>query len=180
MRKSSQKSKQSPFLCLQFRSDSCLHPVYKLYACQGAQYSCVLSQACGWVSKLQVSRINTDPLGEGLAMLLLFAVLSQKSSRTTRQQFRVYGKCSKKPAPRFEALSQCLYSYARKQGSTTSFVPGQAVPPLPNALQERELFLPVRPRGSSDHAAHSRVSVLLPYRSTTMSARHEQGDGKAF
>jgi len=130
--------------------------------------------------KLQVLGSNTDTLGDSLAMLLLFAVLSQKSSRTTRQQFRVYGKCSKKPAPKFAALSQCLYSYDRKQGSTSSFVPGQAVPPLPNALQERELFLPVRPRGSSDHAAHSQVSVLLPHRSTTKPARHERGDGKAF
>jgi len=61
--------------------------------------------------KLQVLGSNTDTLGDSLAMLLLFAVLSQKSSRTTRQQFRVYGKCSKKPAPKFAALSQCLYSY---------------------------------------------------------------------
>lgn len=56
------------------------------------------------------------------------------------------------------------------------FFPGEAVPPLPNALQEEELFLPVGLRGSSDHAAQSWDSPLLPHQSTTMPARHNPGN----
>ena len=58
-------------------------------------------------------------------------------------------KCNKKQAPRFAAFSRCL------------FVPREAVPLLPNALQEGEVFLPVWPRGSSDHTAHCQGELLF-------------------
>lgn len=93
------------------------------------------------------------------------ASLSRKSSCMTEQWFGVYGKAQPK-APRLVALSRCLCSYPNEQGSsltpTSSFLPGEAMSPLPNALQEGELFLTEQPMGSSDHAAHFQALVLLP------------------
>jgi len=58
--------------------------VSELSACQMAQYSCVLSRACGWVSKLQILgtyKVQTyaDPLGESLAMLWQVLVCPRKA-----------------------------------------------------------------------------------------------------
>lgn len=51
----------------------------------------------------------------------------------------VYGKSQHTEAPAFAALSWCLYSYTGELGSSVvpagSFACGEAVPPLPDALQ---------------------------------------------
>ena len=75
--------------------------VSKLSACQAAQYSCVFSQTHGWVSKNQILWTHTvqtcaDLPGEGLAMLLPFARLSQKISHMTTEWFRVYDEMQQK------------------------------------------------------------------------------------
>ena len=67
-RKPSQRSKPGSFTL----------PASRLPACCMAQYSCVVSQACGWVSKLQtpnftcMTQTHADTLGESPATL--FAV----------------------------------------------------------------------------------------------------------
>ena len=55
-------------------------------------------------------------------------------------------------------------------------VSGEAMPPLPNALQAGELFLPQHFRGSSDHIAHPWVSAFLPHRSTAKPSWHNTGN----
>lgn len=53
LRKASQKSKQSPFICLRLPSELCLLPVGgQAISHWAVKYSCVLSQAHSWVSKL--------------------------------------------------------------------------------------------------------------------------------
>ena len=64
--------------------------------------------------------------------------------------------------------------------ATSSSDPKEAILPLPNAFQERELFLPVWSRGSSDYAAHFWVSALLPHWSTTKPTRHNPSKGMDF
>lgn len=49
--------------------------------------------------------------------------------------------------------------------------PWRGWPPLPNALQEMELFLPVQPRGSSEYAACSQDSAFCAHQSTAKPAR---------
>lgn len=62
---------------------------------------------------------------------------------------------NRKPAPGLTALSRHPHSYVSKLGNSMAsarfFVPGDVVPPLPNALQAGDLLLPVQPWGSSDH-----------------------------
>lgn len=88
---------------------------------------------------------------------------------------------STKLMPKFAALS-CIFVLILVNGSslapTGSFAPGEGATPLQSAVQAGELFLPVRSRRSSDHAAHTRVSVLLPHWSTAQLARDDP-DGRA-
>lgn len=67
----------------------------------------------------------------------------------TMQQFRIYGTLKKKLALNFAAISSCLCSYGSEQGCTlapaSSFVPREAMPPFPNALQEGNCFSPCNP-----------------------------------
>lgn len=83
-RKPSRKSKQSPVLRPRLPPDLCLHPAcVQAVRLPAAQYSCVLSQACGWVSKPHILEIGlaqtpADPPGDDLASLLPGAGKSQK------------------------------------------------------------------------------------------------------
>ena len=127
-------------------------------------------------------RSGDDSLGEGLAMLQLVSISPRKAVTWLHSCLEFMVKCSKRLAPRFAALSRCLCFDASEWGSTlvpaSTFVPTEAMPPLPSALQEGELFLPQWPRGSSDHAVHSQASALLPHRSTAMASRlHQAGAG---
>lgn len=141
--KSSQKSKQSRLLCPQLLLDSYLHPVFVQVVCLLRWHSTPMfylrHMAVLWTHWAQ---IHTDPLGEGLAMLLPFANLSHKSSCMTSSCLESMVKCSKKPTPRLIALSWCLFlcqGMGQYVGTTSSSVPGKAVPPLPDALQEGKL-----------------------------------------
>lgn len=68
--------------------------------------------------------------------------------------------------PGFASLSHSLSSYAGEWDSSMlpamSFTCKETISPLPNALQAREPLLPVQPRESSDGAACSQGSTLLP------------------
>ena len=99
-RKPSQKSKNHVLLSLaSTRSlpSRCLH----LSCLPATCHSTLLCQNCGWVLKLQIlgtcmMQASTDSLREGLTTVLPFASLFQKSSHTTKQCFRVYGKTQHK------------------------------------------------------------------------------------
>ena len=100
------------------------------------------------------------------------------------KQSGVYGKVQQKVGPKFSAFGGCLCSCVNEQGNTwvlaISFVPRGAVPPLSNAPQVGELFLRMRPWGSSDHTVLTWASALLPQQSTAKPARLQPGDGMDF
>lgn len=75
-KKASQKSKQSPLLCPRLLSELCFHLVPKPSACLVAQTSCVLSQACSWVSKTPNFR---DPAQHKSMLILWKRVLPRYS-----------------------------------------------------------------------------------------------------
>lgn len=63
-----------------------------------------------------------------------------------------------------QPVSLFLYQWTGSSVTPTgSFAHGEAVSPLLNALLAVEPLLPMKPRGSSDCAACSRGSALLPY-----------------
>ena len=86
------------------------------------------------------------------------------------QKLRVYINRNTQPAPGFAALSQHLYSYTSRCGSSLgparTFAYREAVLPLSNALQKAEPLL-MRHRGLSDCAAHSQGFTLLSHQSST-------------
>lgn len=106
---------------------------------------------------------HIDPLGEGLSVLLPFAGLSAEGGCWTMQQFRVYHKVRESQHP--GSLSSASFSAPmlgnsaiQHTGAASSFV----LPPLPNALQARKLFVPVQPKESSDHAPCSGLCPPSP------------------
>ena len=112
-------------------------------------------------------------------MLRLVLVCPRGAVARMHRGLEIMVKCNKMPVPRFAALSWCLCSSAREQGSTQ-------VPPV--------LLSPERPchhpqmhskkghvyvtQGISGQAALSQVSALLPFRSIAKPARHNPGDVK--
>lgn len=88
-----------------------------------------------------------DPLGVGLAALWLVLVCPRREVARTYKGLQFIVKYSKKLASRFAALSSCLCFYANEWGGSMmpigSFVPGEAVLPLPNIVLEGILCLPV-------------------------------------
>ena len=159
-------------------------PVSELSACHTAQHSCVLSP---WVSWLGFQTPNfrdprgADPCrssGGGSHCTVAGASLSQKLVVTWKCP-RVYGKVKQKTGTKAhcpQPVSPILLTNRAAQWHSPSFVFREAVPPLPNALQAGELFLPVRPRGSSNHTTWSWVSTLPPHWRTAKSAMHDPGD----
>lgn len=130
-RKPSQKSKQLTLSCPGFHQISAFTlSVSELSAYQSSQPSFVLSQACVWVSKLQILETpkleaHTVPSREGCT-LLLFARLSQKISQMTDLQFGVCGKvqekaCTKACHPQSVSLERpCHHSQMHSSRGTVS------------------------------------------------------------
>lgn len=87
---------------------------------------------------------QAHPLGEGLVMLLQVLVCPRKAVTQPHIGLKFMLKDAIKP--RLAAFNRYLYSYASEQGSSMvharSFVPTEGMPPVPNAFQEGELFLP--------------------------------------
>lgn len=113
--------------------------------------------------RLSTAWTHDDPLEGGLGALGLVGVCPR---RAVAGMYRCLGfriKHSKELASRLAAISRCLCPYANEWGSAV--VP--TITLSPNAVQEGELSLPVRCRGSSDHTAHSWASALL-HRSTAV------------
>lgn len=120
--------------------------VSELSACQAVQHSHVLSPA-----RLGFKNPNfRDPPQQHGPTLILWGRVALPWPGTglshkiivPEHQLGIYGKaCSKKPAPRLAALSQSPCSYAIEwdslMASAGSFVPREAMPPLPNALPRR-------------------------------------------
>ena len=80
-----------------------------------------------------------------------------------------YGKPQHTAAPRFTALCHLSPNTSKRvcpPGSTGTFAHGEAVWPLPNALQAGEPLLPVSPMDPSDPAACSWAFTPLPHQST--------------
>lgn len=158
-RKPSQRANNHPSCLPGSLSDPCLHPVFELYACQAAQHSCISSQACSWVSKLQVLGTQADPLGEGLTTLLLFHSRKAVAWQGSNSEFMV--KWGKKPAPRSASFSHCLLFLAREQRST--LVPPVLLSQRGHAthyqMHSKKRTVSPFSRGSSDHTAHSQVSL---------------------
>lgn len=143
---------------------------------------CLISSMT-WFKNLKLQR----PQFLGTTLILYGRILPHcgqvrvhpRNGHVTIQWLRVYGKASR--TPRLAALSWGPHSHTSEQDCSMlpagSFFPGEAMPPLPNALQYRELFLPMWPRVSLYHAACSWVSTLLPHRSTAKSTRYNLGNG---
>ena len=170
-REPSRKGKQSLLLCPQLPSDSCLHPV----CVQAVHLPGGISQVCGWVFKLQILGTHwawphTGRLGDGLATHLLFFGQSQKSGHTTN--VAVWSLWQNGAEIWYQVSLPSTSLHTPMPGNTEthchprSFVPGEALVPLPNALQAGERFLQLGPRGSSDHTVQSWVCTLLPHRNT--------------
>lgn len=118
----------------------------------------------GWVLKLQIlgtwySRDPSWSSREWFHHTMASAALSHKGNHKNHRGLEFMVKCSKKLESRLAALSRYLCSYVNEWSISVApigfFVPGEAEPPLPNAFQAWELSLPVRCRGSSDHAVCS-------------------------
>ena len=102
-------------------SDPCLHPVCVQAVCLPvAQYSCVLSQAHGWVSKFQILGICMVliPWGRVLPRCGWCWFVPEKHMCATTQRFRVYGKPQQKAGSRVCCPWQVsLCSYVNKQAA---------------------------------------------------------------
>lgn len=115
------------------------------------------------------------------AVLLQFAGLSWYLVAWLCHGSEFVVKHSQNLAPRFVVFNWSLCFYASECGSSMaparSFVPGEAVVPLPKSLQGGKLFLPWWPRGSSDHTACSQISTLLTHWRTAKPVSHGLGNG---
>ena len=108
---------------------------------------------------------HLDHLGECLTMLRLVLVCPRKAVAQFYRRSKFMVKQSKKPTTRFVALSRCLCSYTNERDcidAASSFFPWEAIPPLPSALQERDLSLAVNSRGPSNNAVCSWTSGSFP------------------
>lgn len=152
-RKASQEKKQSPFFCSWLPSDPCFHPFHDQAACLPGNtvFLCFISVT--WLS-FRTSNFR-DPVQCGLALILWGKILSRRGQwwfvpeKQLRDNAGVQSlwKGQQNSGTNFAALIRFLCSYASEQGSTlapaSSLVPGEAMSPVPNALQEGELFLSV-------------------------------------
>lgn len=177
-RKPFQKSRQSPFLQTRCPADCHLHPlsVLAVYQPSITVYLELYPSQAGWILKLQTKGIWLGgdlhwSSGEGSCYIGNDAGLSQKGSLTKTQGHGV--KHSKEPASRLATLSRCLSSYAEGQAGemahASSFLPGEAMPPLSDTLQEGVLSLPVCPGDAQDCTVcpqaiclHSQKSTAVP------------------
>ena len=125
----------------------CHGPTYTLplsepSTCQVVQPSCVLSQTCGWLSKLQILLICPGWILWG-RVLPHCGQLVTENGLVSMQQLRIEGKSQQRVASRFTTLSWCppsCYWMGQLNGATRHFVPKMAVPPFPNALQKGKCF----------------------------------------
>ena len=108
---------------------------------------------------------NTCPLGKDLTMLGRMQVYPRRVVAPKSKGVKFGLKHSKESMFRLGPLSRCLCTYAKGLGREiapiNSSVPGEEMPPLPDALQEGELSLPVCSRRSSDCIICTELSVLL-------------------
>ena len=119
-----------------------------------------------------MEEIHNGPLGEGFTVLGLMQVCLRRAVAPKCRSTGFGVMCNKEPVFRLATLSRCLCTYAEEQGmvmvTASSFVPGEAMPPCPDVLQEGGTVSLVHPKGSLDHTLCSRASALFLHRSTVM------------
>ena len=116
-------------------------------------------------------------------MLGMASVCLVSAVAPTHRNLKFRVKCSRKPASKLAALSRCLCPYAKELGSTMqptgSLVPGEAVPPLADTLQEGGTFSFSASQGIL-RLCHLLPGLRLLHTCTTAFARLHTGHGVDF
>lgn len=169
-----QRGRQSPLLCPQLLPDPCLYPAcVQAVWLPGGTVFLLFPPSTTWLAfRAQPWALNFgDPPNVDLCWsswggsCRAFAAFwfVPEIDYTTMQWFRVYGKAQQKAD-----IKVCcsLSSYAREQDSSTQpsgfFLSPDSCAATPKCTPRRGTFLPMQPRGSSDHATHSWLPALLP------------------
>ena len=111
-----------------------------------------------------MAQTHTGSLGEGLAAAGAGQVCPRSAATPKRRGVEFGVKHSKEPVTttRLAVLSRCLSAYAEGQGTVVapahSFAPEEAMPPLPDALQEGGTCCP----GASQGILRSHCLLLAP------------------
>ena len=117
---------------------------------------------------------HTGRLGEGLAVLGLMQIYSRSTVALMCRSLEL-SKVKQKSVSRLAVLSSCLCPCALGVGDAVStagsFVPWEAMLPLPDHSRKGEPFLSMYPGGLLDHTVCSHAFAIFLYRSTTGPAR---------